>query len=306
MEIAQIDAFLEAARRGSFRRAAEGLHLSQPSISARVQSLEQELGGPLFHRMGRGVRLTEMGSALLPYAQRAVDSLEEGREVVGVARYASGGMLRLGSARAIGTYTLPDMLDRFRARHPDIKVHIRVGRSTDVLEMVLDDEVQMGLARRLDHPDIVTIHLYDEHIVLVTHPDHPFASGGEVRISDVAREPMILYDPGSEYFALIEEVCREAEIEPQVEMTLDSIEATKHMVERGLGISFLPRSGIAQEVAQGTLAMVPLPHGQGVILESCAMIHRVQSYALPVVAFLRVLQEMYMVEVPTLDLDGSA
>lgn len=306
MEIAQIDAFLEAARRGSFRRAAESLHLSQPSVSARVLSLEQELGGPLFHRMGRGVRLTEMGSALLPYAQRAVDSLEEGREVVGVARYASGGMLRLGSARAIGTYTLPDMLDRFRARHPDIKVHIRVGRSTDVLEMVLDDEVQMGLARRLDHPDIVTIHLYDEHIVLVTHPDHPFAGGGEVRLSDVAREPMILYDPGSEYFALIEEVCREAGIEPRVEMTLDSIEATKHMVARGLGISFLPRSGIAQEVAQGTLAMVPLAHGQGVILESCAMIHRAQSYALPVVAFLRVLQEMYMVEVPSLHLDGSA
>ena len=140
MELAQLEAFLVAAERGSFRRAAEVLLLSQPSLSARVHALEQELGVPLFHRMGRGVRLTEMGKAFRPYTERAIEALRQGQDVIDNTRDASGGVLQIASARAIGTYTLPSMLERFRQQYPSIKVHIRIGRSSNVLQMVAEED----------------------------------------------------------------------------------------------------------------------------------------------------------------------
>ena len=111
MQIIQLEAFLEAAYRGSFRRAAASLWLSQPSVSARVQSLEEELGVALFTRMGRGVRLTETGKSFRPYAERAIQSLKQGRGVIDDIKDVSGGSLHIASARAIGTYTLPSILD---------------------------------------------------------------------------------------------------------------------------------------------------------------------------------------------------
>ena len=301
MELAQLEAFLAAAERGSFRRAAEALFLSQPSLSARVHTLEAELGVPLFHRMGRGVRLTEMGKAFRPYTERAIEALRQGREVVDTARDASGGVLQIASARAIGTYTLPSILDRFRQEYPSIKVHINVGRSSNVLQMVADEEVQVGLSRMLTDQDVVTIHLYDEDICLATGPQHPFAVRGEASIYEVAQEPLILYDRDSSYFVLIGQVCREAGISPRVEMTLDSIEATKHMVELGMGISFLPRSSVRHELERGSLCLIPLKEGHSVSLPTAAMVRRAQHYSPVVMAFLRILQEMYGADISSVE-----
>ena len=118
MEIAQLEAFILAADLGSFRRAADYLHLSQPSLSARIHSLEQELGVSLFHRMGRGVRLTEMGKLFLGYGEKTLSTLNQGKEAINSAMNASGGILNMASARNIGTYTMPSMLDKFRQDLP--------------------------------------------------------------------------------------------------------------------------------------------------------------------------------------------
>lgn len=301
MELTQLEAFLAAAERGSFRRAAEALFLSQPSLSARVHSLEQELGVPLFHRMGRGVRLTEMGKAFRPYAERAMEALRQGRDVIDTTRDASGGVLQIASARAIGTYTLPSMLEGFRQQYPGIKVHISIGRSSNVLKMVVDEEVQVGLSRMLTHPDVVTIHLYDEDICLATSPQHPLAIRGEASIYEVAREPLILYDRDSSYFVLIGQVCREAGISPRVEMTLDSIEATKHLVELGMGISFLPRSSVRHELERGSLSLVPLKEGHLVSLPTAVMVRRAQHYSPALLAFMNVLRDMYGADISPLE-----
>ena len=305
MELAQLRAFLEAAERGSFRRAAEALYLTQPSLSARIHALEEELGVLLFHRMGRGVRLTEMGRAFLPFAERAMEALRQGRDVIDSARDASGGVLNMASARAIGTYTLPSILEKFRFRYPNIKVHINIGRSSDVLQMVVNEEVQLGLARALTDPDVVTFRLYDEEIALATSPDHPFAIRGAASIYEVAQEPLILYDRESSYFVLINQVCRAAGISPRVEMTLDSIEATKHLVELGMGVSFLPRSGVRHEVERGSLCLIPLTEGHQVSLPTAVMVRRAQHYSPAVLAFMDVLREMYDLDTSLLEGMGA-
>lgn len=301
MDFGSLQAFVEAAHRGSFSRAAQALILTQPSLSSRIQGLERELGVQLFHRMRRGVRLTDAGKSFFPYAERSLESLRQGSSLLSSTQHADHGVLQIGTARAIGTYVLPDLLARFREIYPLIGVQIRTGRSTEVLQMVLDEEVQVGLSRNIRHPEVMSAQLYDEEIVLVTHPSHTFTKMGEASIYDVAQEPLILYDRDSSYFQLIDRVCREAGVVPRVEMNMDSIEATKRMIQKGLGISFLPLNGISQERKWGTLALIRLQGGHRVTLPTAVMVRRVRVYSPSVLAFLKVLAENFQVDIPALD-----
>ena len=301
MEFPQLEAFLEAASRGSFRRAAYALYLSQPSVSARIQTLEDEVGVALFHRTARGVRLTNMGQVFLPFAQRSMETLRRGREVLESVRQASAGILNMATARVIGTYVLPETLRKFQHLYPETNLHIKVGGSLDVLQMVVDEEVQLGLARFMQHPDVDALHLYDEEAVLVVHPDHSFAKTGVAAMFAVAQEPLILYDPGdpgSSYFQFINRVCRDAGVTPKVEMNLDSVEAAKNMVQLGLGISFLPRSGVRQELESGTLTLIDVAEVPPVLLPTYVLLRRGQQHGPVVVAFLNLLQETYKVQIP--------
>jgi len=296
-----LEAFLEAASRGSFRRAAYALYLSQPSVSARIQTLEDEVGVALFHRTARGVRLTNMGQVFLPFAQRSMETLRRGREVLESVRQASAGILNMATARVIGTYVLPETLQKFQHLYPETNLHIKVGGSLDVLQMVVDEEVQLGLARFMQHPDVDALHLYDEEAVLVVHPDHSFAKTGVAAMFAVAQEPLILYDPGdpgSSYFQFINRVCRDAGVTPKVEMNLDSVEAAKNMVQLGLGISFLPRSGVRQELESGTLTLIDVAEVPPVLLPTYVLLRRGQQHGPVVVAFLNLLQETYKVQIP--------
>ena len=282
-----------AVRLHNFSKAAAEIGVTQPSLSARILALEAELGEPLFHRIGRGVRLTDAGRAFLPYVQRAMDTLKTGREAVDASKTASAGKLHIGAARSISTNVLPWILEQFQQRHPGVDVAIKTGRSSQVLEWVLSEEIQVGIARELYQPEVVTTHLYDEQVVLVTHPEHRFAATGPVSITEVASEPLIVYDKESTYFVLIDKICREAGILPNIQMDLDSIESTKRMIERGLGISFLPLNALGREIALGTLARVALEGDYTITLPTGVMVRKASSYGAIVTAFLELLRELY-------------
>ena len=303
MEFSQLEAFLEAANRGSFRRAADALYLSQPSVSARVQTLENEVGVALFHRTARGVRLTDMGRTFLPFAQRSMATLRRGREVLESVRQTSAGILNMATARVIGTYVLPETLQKFQQLYPDANLHIKVGGSSDVLQMVVDEEVQLGLARFMQHPDVDALHLYDEEAVLVVHPGHSFTKTRVAAMSQVAQEPLIVYDPGdpgSSYFQFINRVCRDAGVTAKVEMNLDSVEAAKNMVRLGLGVSFLPLSAVRREVEFGSLTLIDLAEVPPVLLPTYLLLRRGQEIGPTARSFLKLLQKTYNVEIPVL------
>jgi DNA-binding transcriptional LysR family regulator len=242
-----------------------------------------------------------MGQVFLPFAQRSMETLRRGREVLESVRQTSAGILNMATARVIGTYVLPETLQKFQHLYPETNLHIKVGGSLDVLQMVVDEEVQLGLARFMEHPDVDALHLYDEEAVLVVHPDHPFAKTGVAAMFAVAQEPLILYDPGdpgSSYFQFINRVCRYAGVTPKVEMNLDSVEAAKNMVQLGLGISFLPRSGVRQELESGTLTLIDVAEVPPVLLPTYVLLRRGQQHGPVVVAFLNLLQETYKVQIP--------
>jgi len=258
MLLVHIEGFLEVARFGSVSRAAEALYVTQPTLTARLHALERELGERLFVRGRQGMRLTDAGRAFLPYAERAVRALRDGRRAIDEVGTAAAGQLLLATAPAVSTYILPAVLEQFVANHPRVEVVVRTGHSEDVLQMVLRDQVQVGLGRALQHPEVALQPFYDEELVLVVAPDHPFARAADVSISEVATEQLILFDRTSSYYEITQAAFLAAGVALRGVMELDNIEAAKKMVQRGLGVSLLPATAVALEVDAGTLCRVDL------------------------------------------------
>lgn len=152
---------------------------------------------------------------------------------------------------------------------------VRTGRSEQVLAMLLADEVQVGLVRSLTNADVETIHLYEDEIVLVAYPGHPFAARGATTVNEAAREPIVLFDRGSSYYGLIHNFFRQAEVIPNVAMELDSLEATKRMVEEGLGIALVPLVTIERELDAGILVRIDLSDAEP-IKRPISLIHKRQ------------------------------
>ncbi len=298
IEIGRLEAFVRVAQLRSFSKAAEAIYLTQPTVTARIQALERELGEPMFERMGRSIRLTDAGAAFLPHAQRALQALVEGRDALVSVRNVEHGTLALGTAPTVGTYVLPRLLERFADRHPGVEITIRTGRSEEVMAMVLADEVQVGLERYLNHPDIETVPLYQDAIFLMAGTDHPIAQRQRVRVQDVVHESVIFFDVGSSYHAISHGIFRETGTPPRHALEVDNLEMAKHLVLEGLGLAFLPQVAVEQELAEGQLVTIDIEGAEPLTREIAVIYrkHRLQSRS--VVAFLNLLQEVYQFEYP--------
>jgi DNA-binding transcriptional LysR family regulator len=258
IQLVQVEGFLEVARRGSVSRAAEVLFITQPTLTARLQGLERELGTPLFLRTPHGMRLTDAGRAWIPYAERALRALVDGRDALEQVVTASAGHLMIAAAPAVSTYVLPDLLESFVATHPRVEVSVRTGHSEDVVELVLRDEVQLGLGRAIRHPELELRPFHTEDLVLVCAPDHPFTQLSSVTMPQVAAEKLIMFDRTSSYYEITQGAFLSAGVSLRGLMELDSIEAAKKMVERDLGVALLPATAVAREIAGKTLRTVKM------------------------------------------------
>jgi DNA-binding transcriptional LysR family regulator len=298
MDIQELEAFWWIAKTGSFNRAAERLYLTQPSVTARIQALEKELGQPLFERKPRGVRLTDAGRVLLPHAERVLQDIQKARQAVSDLESATGGTLTVGSALTTSTYTLPEILAKFKAAYPAIEIHVRTGRSQQIQQLVLDDVVQLGLVHSplSSHADIEAVPLYTEPILLVVHPGHPLANREEVTAEELASEPFITSDRSSGYWPMVEQFWASTGLAPRVTMELDSIEATKRMVMCGLGLTMLPQGTVQGEINTGQLVAVPLAGSAHLTRQTLLVYRRGKIWSGIARAFLDILGKIYNVE----------
>lgn len=253
MQLAQIQGFMEVARRGNVSRAADALGITQPALTARLQALEQELGQPLFVRTARGVRLTDAGRAFLPYAEQAVGALASG--IAQLAELSSGGAgeLVLAVAPQVSTYVLPPVLLRYAAAHPGVRLVVRTAHTEEIVELVLREEVHAGVGRVVRDALISYQPVYDDELVLVSRPGSPLAGHDTISRDALGQAPLILFDRDSSYYELTTALVREAGVRPRGVIELDNIEAAKRMVAGGLGVALLPRTSVADELAAGTL-----------------------------------------------------
>lgn len=290
MEIDQVETFLAVATFGGFRRAAEALRVTQPAVSARIKALEQSLGVPLFERGHGSLVLSTAGRALRPHAEQLLHAVALARQAVHEIRPSAGGALQIGAALSICTYLLPDVLKRFQAAHPKVMITVRSGHSKEVLEMVLREEVEIGLARSLHHPSVETVSLRDDPLILVSHRAHQPKGAQRVRLEEVVDRPLVFFDKGSSDWTLTHGLFRRAGLVPNVVLEVETIEAAKRMVERGLGLAFLPHIAVARELRRGTLVAIEIV-GAEPLSRSLDVIHsRHRPLSPEALAFLRTLR----------------
>ncbi|HET9682206.1 MAG TPA: LysR family transcriptional regulator [Candidatus Limnocylindrales bacterium] len=256
MQLAQVEGFVEVAHRGNLSRAAESLFITQPALTARLRVLEHEVGTALFRRGGRGMQLTEPGRAFLPYAERALRTLRDGVAMVGQLPIAEA--LVLGAAPAISTYTLPGLLVSFAEARPEARLIVRTGHSEEILDQVLRGDLDVGLIRALNHPDLESLLILEDELVLVADPGHALARRRRITPSQIGEARLILFDRTSSFYELTSRLFRQAGSPPRGVLELDNIDAAKRMVLAGLGVALLPRTAVDDELATGRLRSIEL------------------------------------------------
>ncbi len=261
MDIPRLEAFLEVARLGTMRAAARSLHLGQPALSARIVALEDELGARVFERTKRGVKLTLAGRALLPHAERAIDAVAAGRSAVSQVEQGDDGELVIAAASAINASVVPELVARFRRYHPGVHLYVHTGTAERITELVTLGAAQVGLVRDaglVRDPRLVVTPLYGERLMLAARPDHPFVGQGPIPMARLADATLVFYDRGSEDHELSRSLLKEARVAPYGVIEVDSVDTARRLVERGLGVAWLPSTAATPEIEAARLAPVML------------------------------------------------
>ena len=254
MDIDQLLAFERIAREGSFSRAARHLDITQPSISARIQALEQEVGGPLFVRGGRKLALTERGESFLSYAQRALEVLNEGIEAARLSESGQRGRLTVGTMQSLAGGFLAEAIIEFHDKHPQVSFFVRTGHSEQVIEMLYDGLVKLGLISwPVYNPDLAELLHFRERLVLVAPADSALARRRVVRLEDAnkARGHLLIISWGPSTRAFMARIREQAG--PMAELPIETV---RYILLSGLGAAFVTRASMAEELRSGKIAEV--------------------------------------------------
>lgn len=258
MELRDLISFYEIAKSKSFSTAAERLFCSQSTISIRVRNLETELGVSLLERGPKGVRLSPEGEILFPYAEQVLSLIHQSKQDLVNWSVSKRGKIHIGASHYVSCYQLPAILRNFKTRHALVDVHICIGTSYDVISMVQNTEVQIGISRGpLDAPNLEAVKIFEEPVVLCIYPEHYLAGHSSIDLRDLQEVPLIGFRE-SNYRNYISDAFREVEAEPCIAMALNHMEAMKKMVTETVGISLLPISVVEKESREGILKIIPI------------------------------------------------
>ncbi|HEY0971945.1 MAG TPA: LysR family transcriptional regulator [Gemmatimonadales bacterium] len=251
--------FWRVAELGGFSRAAEALRLSQPAVSKSVRELERQLQTPLFDRTGNRPRLTDAGERLLTRARElfAVERLAE--EELRTLRGLEGGVLRIAASTTIVTYLLPSCLARFHAAHPGVALRVWSANTRDVARALAQRRVEIALVEGpVDDARLEVVPWRRDELVVIAHPQHPLVGRRRVTWRDLADERFIVRERGSGTRQVAEEALARRGVEPRVALQLASTEAIKQAVAAGLGLAIVSGAAIADQLALGRLATIPV------------------------------------------------
>ncbi|EKN71648.1 LysR family transcriptional regulator [Neobacillus bataviensis LMG 21833] len=257
LELKQLMIFQTAAQELNFTRTAEILCFAQSSITAHIKSLEEELGVPLFERLGKRVILSEAGHRFKLYADRIIQLSEEAKETVG-GYIEPSGILTICASETQCTYRLPSLLSQFQSLYPKVQLVFRPGIAETEMEGLLSkghiDAVLISMIPITSESLIVDL-LIPEPIVIVSHPDHFLAKKPAVSPLDLEGQPLLVTEK-CDYRRLFEESMAEAGAQPSSKLELGDVEAIKKCVIAGIGIAALPKIAVESEVAQGRMAIL--------------------------------------------------
>jgi DNA-binding transcriptional LysR family regulator len=258
VQIDHLKLFMSTARLGNLTRAAAEADITQSTATRWLQVLEQETGGRLFERAGGGLRLSGLGRAFLPYAERSVRAVDDGLAHLHDVRTGRAGRLLLGCSEVTSTYFLPRVLRGFRHLHPGADVRVRTSASRDITDSVKEGELDVALVATVPDPGLDTVLLQADELEVIAAPNDPLSRRPVCTLEDVAARGVILYGVGDELAPYGLGPFLAAHLEPRVAMEVDSVETAKRMVAEGFGVALLPHMAVADVLARQRLASLCL------------------------------------------------
>jgi molybdate transport repressor ModE-like protein len=245
---------VEIGRQGSVSAAAKAVGIGQPTASDHLRLLEGAAGQRLVERNGRGSRLTEAGEALAVHAAQALQTLDAGEEELRRLAGLEAGTIRIGASTTPGVYLLPDTLGCFRRDHPNVDVEVEIASTGEILERLLAGRVQLALVGETDADDRIRLEPFiGDEIVGVAKPGSLSLKDGSASGAEIAEQTLLVRASGSSTRRVAERALAAAGVWPARTWELDSSEAIKRAAREGLGIAFLSRYAVAEEIGRGEL-----------------------------------------------------
>jgi DNA-binding transcriptional LysR family regulator len=260
MDLRQLEIIRAIAAAGSFTAAGAKLHVSQSAISRQILLLEDELGEPVFHRIGRRIRITPAGESLLQLSNRVFQDLDETVSAISDKQESLSGTMRLVGGMTVCLYVFPTLLAEVRRVHPGLDLKITVGSAERSIEMLRSGVGDLGMITLpVEASDLVSVPVLREELLLITYPAHPLGKKRQIAAADLHRQPFILFETGSITRRIVEQLFMREQIEPDIVMETENVEIIKAMVRHGLGISIIPWQAAADDVRTGQLFCARIP-----------------------------------------------
>jgi DNA-binding transcriptional LysR family regulator len=263
INLQQMEALIFLVEEGSFSLAAQKMHITQPALTKNIRNAEDYLGAPLVNRSSTGITLTPEGKIIYDYARRMIKLREEAKEKIGALGANTGGNIYIGASTIPATYILPRVLSALRGYHPDITMYIKTSDSEDVMNMVLANEVEMGIiGKSPSNKKLESQKLWKDRLILTVPKKHKWSKTKSVVMNELFTEPFIVREKGSATRDFMENYLKE---EKSVNLSqfnicaeMGSSEAVKEAIIAGLGVSIISLHAVERELAQGLLMEIPI------------------------------------------------
>jgi DNA-binding transcriptional LysR family regulator len=262
MDFDQLETFLEVARLSSFSRAAEKRFRTQPAISAQIRALEEEIGAKLLDRSGGKVALTAAGKIFQKYAEETVQSRRNVMTALAEMERVPGGEIVVGANEGTCMHILPEVFAQFKKQYPSVAVNVRRLESAGVLECVIDHSVDFGVVSLpVNDKRLTVVPIHRDELVVICEPGHALARCKSVSVEQVAQFPLLVPKFGKTREA-IEDMFAQRNLQPNISMELDSSELLKHFAAADVGVGFIARSNVREEVKSKSLVAINLADAQ--------------------------------------------
>ena len=262
VNLTEIKVFVTAAEEMNFSRTAQRLSLSQSAISQNIRSLEQEYNVELFIRRGRSVSLSETGQAILPMARELLNTSRLFEDTLSSIDGEVCGLINIGCSTTSGKYLLPNMVATFRNLYPQVRANINVMGRKSVINRLLEEQFCMGvLSKKIEHSQLEYQPFYEDRVILIVPPNHPWGEYGKAMPSDILDQPLILREKTAGTREVMHEGLQAHGITPDmlnVVMEVGNAEAIEIAVEEGIGISFISELAAARPLSQGRIKKVEI------------------------------------------------
>jgi DNA-binding transcriptional LysR family regulator len=262
MDFDQLEIFLEVARLSSFSRAAEKRYRTQPAISSQIRALEEEVGARLLDRSGGRVSLTASGKLFFKYAEETLEHRKTILTEIAETERVPRGEIVVGANEGTCLHILPEVFAQFKRDYPGVSVSIKRADYARILESVLENVVDFGVVSLPVTDNRLQAELiHRDELVVITPPSHPLASRKSLTVAEVAAFPLVVPKAGHTRDAL-DTIFYDRKLKPTLAMELDSSELLKRFVAADVGIGFIARSNIEEDIRAKALAAIPMSDAQ--------------------------------------------